>query len=241
MDMTEATEHTHLTCLNSKWIHLLWLGLQAAHPEKRPEGSQMPFLVLHKAVLLPSCSRRDSAALLPTWPLWPTGDPCSTAGITGTPHLSVPPSPWAGKTAHAGRLRVLRASAHMTFVGTGCSGHRGHTQERKPGSCAQITSGCPVQCPPQQTSGQRCPGGQMARLAWHRGERRLAWKLAALPALHSLVLQSRLEKWQQRTCRFLEKSEAGASRSGSGTPVVLRGADSVGPVFCALPRSEQLR
>ena len=33
----------------------------------------------------------------------------------------------------------------------------------------------------------------------------------------------------------------GLSRSGSGTPVVLRGADSVGPVICALPRSEQLR
>ena len=30
----------------------------------------------------------------------------------------------------------------------------------------------------------------------------------------------------------------GLSRSGSGTRVVLRGADSVGPVFCALPRSE---
>ena len=33
----------------------------------------------------------------------------------------------------------------------------------------------------------------------------------------------------------------GLSRSGSGTRVVLRGADSVGPAFCALPRSEQLR
>ena len=33
----------------------------------------------------------------------------------------------------------------------------------------------------------------------------------------------------------------GLSRSGSGTQVVLRGADSVGPVFYALPRSEQLR
>ena len=30
------------------------------------------------------------------------------------------------------------------------------------------------------------------------------------------------------------------SCSGSGTQVVLRGADSVGPAFCALPRSEQL-
>ena len=33
----------------------------------------------------------------------------------------------------------------------------------------------------------------------------------------------------------------GLSRSGSGTQVVLRGADSVGPVICTLPRSEQLR
>ena len=32
----------------------------------------------------------------------------------------------------------------------------------------------------------------------------------------------------------------GLSRSGSGTQIVLRGADSVGPAFCALPRSEQL-
>ena len=33
----------------------------------------------------------------------------------------------------------------------------------------------------------------------------------------------------------------GLSHSGSGTWVVLRGADSVGPAFCAPPRSEQLR
>ena len=32
----------------------------------------------------------------------------------------------------------------------------------------------------------------------------------------------------------------GLSRSGSGTRVVLRGTDSAGPAFCALPRSEQL-
>jgi len=34
---------------------------------------------------------------------------------------------------------------------------------------------------------------------------------------------------------------SGLSHSCSGTRVVLRGTDSVGPVFCALPRSEQLR
>ena len=33
----------------------------------------------------------------------------------------------------------------------------------------------------------------------------------------------------------------GLSCSGSGTQVVLRGADSVGPAFCALPRPKQLR
>ena len=33
----------------------------------------------------------------------------------------------------------------------------------------------------------------------------------------------------------------GLSHSGLGARVVLRGADSVGPAFCALPRSEQLR
>ena len=33
----------------------------------------------------------------------------------------------------------------------------------------------------------------------------------------------------------------GLTCSGSGTQVVLRGADLVGPAFCALPRSEQLR
>ena len=33
----------------------------------------------------------------------------------------------------------------------------------------------------------------------------------------------------------------GLSRSGPGTQVVLRGADSVRPEFCALPRSNQLR
>ena len=33
----------------------------------------------------------------------------------------------------------------------------------------------------------------------------------------------------------------GLSCSVSGTRVVLRGADSIGPAFCALPRSKQLR
>ena len=50
-------------------------------------------------------------------------------------------------------------------------------------------------------------------------------------------------------CSAGELSEAGPgcvhfrglSRSGSGSQVVHKGADSVGPAFCALPRSEQLR
>ena len=33
----------------------------------------------------------------------------------------------------------------------------------------------------------------------------------------------------------------GLSHSGSGSQVLHKGEDSVGPVFCALPRSEQLR
>ena len=33
----------------------------------------------------------------------------------------------------------------------------------------------------------------------------------------------------------------GLSRSGSGNQEVLRGTDLVGPEFCALPRSKQLR
>ena len=37
------------------------------------------------------------------------------------------------------------------------------------------------------------------------------------------------------------RMDPGPSRSGSGTRVVLRGADWVGPAFCVLPRSQQLR
>ena len=43
--------------------------------------------------------------------------------------------------------------------------------------------------------------------------------------------------WPALGCLYLPRP----SRSGSGTPVVLRGPDSVGPAFCALPRSKQLR
>ena len=42
--------------------------------------------------------------------------------------------------------------------------------------------------------------------------------------------------WSALGCLYFP----GPSCSGSSTRVVLRGADSIGPVFCALPSSEQL-
>ena len=61
----------------------------------------------------------------------------------------------------------------------------------------------------------------------------------SLPAHTAQVLgcSTRNHPWPDLGCLHLQ----GPSRSGSGTRVVLRGADSVGPAFCALPRSEQLR
>ena len=53
----------------------------------------------------------------------------------------------------------------------------------------------------------------------------------------ALGCSARNHPWPALGCLNLP----GLSRSGSGTRVVLRGADSVGPAFCALPRSEQLR
>ena len=53
-------------------------------------------------------------------------------------------------------------------------------------------------------------------------------------------LDSRLLCWELRPalgCMHFP----GLSRSGSGTRVLHKGADSVGPAFCALPRSKQLR
>ena len=43
--------------------------------------------------------------------------------------------------------------------------------------------------------------------------------------------------WQAMGCKHFP----GLSRSGSGSRVVHKGSDLVGPAFCALPRSEQLR
>ena len=61
----------------------------------------------------------------------------------------------------------------------------------------------------------------------------------SLPAhtAQALGCSARNHLWLALGCLHLP----GLSRSGSGTLVVLRGADSVGPVFCALPGSEQLR
>ena len=53
----------------------------------------------------------------------------------------------------------------------------------------------------------------------------------------ALGCSTRNHPWAALGCLQLP----GPSRSGSGTRVVLRGADSVGPAFCALPQSEQLR
>ena len=63
--------------------------------------------------------------------------------------------------------------------------------------------------------------------------------MCSLPAHTAQVLGCSVgnHPWPALGCLQLP----GLSRSGSGTRVVLRGADSVGPAFCALPRSEQLR
>ena len=61
----------------------------------------------------------------------------------------------------------------------------------------------------------------------------------SLPAhtAQALGCSSGNHRWLALGCLHLP----GPSRSGSGTRVVLRGSDSVGPAFCALPRSKQLR
>ena len=50
------------------------------------------------------------------------------------------------------------------------------------------------------------------------------------------ALQEHRPKW---ALRFVHSP--GVSHSGSGSQVLLKGTDSVGRVFCALPKSEQLR
>ena len=74
------------------------------------------------------------------------------------------------------------------------------------------------------------------------------WATLGLPLLMACVLslcillrllvalQGNCLKWALGCVHF-----PGLSRSGSGSRVLHKGTDSVGPVFCALPRSEQLR
>ena len=80
------------------------------------------------------------------------------------------------------------------------------------------------------------------------GSAHIVWTTLGLPPLTVPVLSLstllRLQVALQGNC--LKQALGcvhfpGLSRSDSGTQIVLRGADSVGPVFCAVPRSEQLR
>ena len=66
-----------------------------------------------------------------------------------------------------------------------------------------------------------------------------AYSLCTLPAhtAQALGCSARNHPRPALGCMHLP----GLSHSGSGTRVVLSGADLVGPAFCALPRSEQLR
>ena len=67
----------------------------------------------------------------------------------------------------------------------------------------------------------------------------LAHGACSLPAhtAQALGCSTGNHPWPALGCLHL----LGPSHSDSATWVVLRGPDSVGPAFCALPRSEQLR
>ena len=67
----------------------------------------------------------------------------------------------------------------------------------------------------------------------------LAHSMCALPAqtAQALGCSTRNHPRPALGCMHLP----GVSHSGSCTRVVLRGADSVGPAFCAFPKSKQLR
>ena len=79
------------------------------------------------------------------------------------------------------------------------------------------------------------------------GSARSVWGTLGLPLLTACVLSQstllRLQVALQGNC--LKRALGcmhfpGLSRSGSGTWVLLKGTDSVGPAFGALPKSEQL-
>ena len=80
------------------------------------------------------------------------------------------------------------------------------------------------------------------------GSAHSVWITLGLPPITACVLsQSTLLRLQvalqgncpKRALGFMHFP--GLSRSGSGSQVLHKGTDSVGPVFCALPRSEELR
>ena len=80
------------------------------------------------------------------------------------------------------------------------------------------------------------------------GSAHSVWAILGLPPLMACVFswstllrlqvaqQGNFLKWAVGCVHF-----PGLSRSGSGSWVLHKGTDSVGPAFCALPRSEQLR
>ena len=80
------------------------------------------------------------------------------------------------------------------------------------------------------------------------GNARSVWATLDLPLLTAcvlsqstllglqVVLQGNCLKWALGCVHF-----PGLSCSGLGSQVLYKGTDSVGPEFCALPRSEQLR
>ena len=80
------------------------------------------------------------------------------------------------------------------------------------------------------------------------GRARSVWATLGLPPLTACVLslstQLRLQVALQGNCVIWALGcvhVPGLSCSGSGPRVLHKGTDSVGPEFCALPRSEQLR
>ena len=82
----------------------------------------------------------------------------------------------------------------------------------------------------------------------HLGSAHSIWTTLGLPQLTACVLSQctllRLQVALQRNCSKRTLSFMhfpGLSCSGSGSWVLHKGTDSVRPVFCAFPRSEQLR
>ena len=74
------------------------------------------------------------------------------------------------------------------------------------------------------------------------------WATLVLPSLSACVLSQSSVLWLQVALQgFCLKRALGCmhfpslSHSGSGSQVLRKGTDLVGPAFCALPRSEQLR